>query len=175
MSAHGSFCLKPPSPRKHHGILEQTGAGLALRSQAVLEHWVCYWEEVLPVDRKPWQDHTPHGLQLRALGMSRAAAHGPRCWAIVHIQATSPIWRWKPSLNHSLSPGTKRPRQMSPEKELSWTDNSGKERERICCTREAEFIYTKSECGLSAGTSHLKHQKAQNPFISFSECMQLPW
>ena len=40
---------------------------------------------------------------------------------------------------------------------------------------EAEFIYTYRECRLSAGTSHLKCQKVQNPFISFLECMQSPW
>lgn len=40
---------------------------------------------------------------------------------------------------------------------------------------EAEFIYTHRECRLSAGTSHLKCQKVQNPFISFLECMQSPW
>ena len=44
-----------------------------------------------------------------------------------------------------------------------------------CGSGEAGFIYTHRECRLSAGTSHLKCQKVQNPFISFPECMRSPW
>ena len=78
----------------------------------------------------------------------------------------------KPPLNRSLSPG--RPRRMSAEEDLSQTDSSGNGR-GVRSSGEAGFIYTHPECRLSAGTSHLKCQKVQNPFISFPECMQSPW